>query len=66
MARLAIARGFLAEYAKLQKDVQNAVDDDYDHAAAAGVPAVSDRVVGGQASAGANPCTPAPTAPAGD
>ena len=26
MARLAIARGFLAEYAKLQKDVQNAVD----------------------------------------
>jgi hypothetical protein len=43
-----------------------AVDDDYDHAAAAGVPAVSDRVVGGQASAGANPCTPAPTAPAGD
>ena len=26
MARLAIARGFLAEYAKLQKDVQSAVD----------------------------------------
>jgi len=26
VARLAIARGFLAEYAKLQKDVQNAVD----------------------------------------
>ena len=26
MARLAIAKGFLAEYAKLDKDVQSAVD----------------------------------------
>ena len=59
MARLAIAKGFLAEYAKLDKDVQRAVDV----AIATVRPAPAPRAAPGEAAA--QPGRPDPPAPGG-